>query len=1068
MDSVRLLRKTIQAATVTLRAKQEQSDTMNIRLIVLPILAAAAAYAAPVRLRCEFMDNPMGIDAPAPHLSWQSDNRERNWRQSAYRILVSSSPAAARAGKADVWDSGRRESGESIDIAYAGPALASGRRYYWNVHVWDAKGKMSQGAAPAWWEMGLLAKADWVARWIARRDEEAEDRAGIRLMTVAGQAAPVAGAPRPVLTYRTSVEIKEQPRAAALFVAAADGFKVMLNGRELYSKRSWASFDRQDIADRLAIGRNTVEVAVAARAGRGAGGRGATGPAGVAALLKIVYADGSVERYPSGDRWEARLGSDQEWKPAAIAGEPGAAQGNLPQPAALLRREFAVTKRVEAARLYITALGSYRAFINGARVGQDALTPEFTDYRKRVLYQTYDVASLLVNGRNAIGAMLGDGWFLSGLSERGTRLNFLPAPTRLFAQLRIRYSDGTSDTVVTDGSWKASQSPILHSEIYAGETYDARLEQPGWDKPGFNDARWAPAAMSDAPPGVISAQMTTPARVAMTIQPDSVKPISGGSYVFDMGQNMVGWPVLKVNGPAGTTVRLRTAEILNPDGTLYRDNLRNADATDTYVLRGGGEEIYRPYFTFQGFRYVEVTGYPGTPALDSIRGEVVTSVAGEPAAKIATSSALVNRFWKTGIWGQRGNFLSIPTDCPQRDERFGWTGDAEVFWRTGSYNFDIASFGRQWMRSMVDEQSADGAFTNTVPGVAAAGGDGAPGWGDAGVIVPWTAWIQYGDRSIVEENWAAMERWMNFIQTNNPDFLRRNRTGANFADWLPAGSQTPRDLVATAYWALIADQMSQMAHALGKETDAQRYSALGDNIRAAFRKEFIKEDGTVGSGSQTSYTLALYMKLTPESLAPKLLDNLVKDIEAHDWHLTTGFLGTPFLLFTLADHGRTDVAYRLLLNETYPSWGYMLSKGATTWWERWNGDTGDPAMNSYNHYAFGSVVAWVYRYVTGIDTTPAAPGFKEIVIRPRLDARITQARGEYDSAYGKIVTDWNGAAGGPFSMKVTIPANTTATVYLPAVVNGTVTEGGKPASARREGTEYLIRIGSGSYVFEVR
>jgi len=673
-----------------------------------------------------------------------------------------------------------------------------------------------------------------------------------------------------------------------------------------------------------------------------------------------------------------------------------------------------------------------------------------------------------VNGRNAIGAILGDGWFLSGLTERGTRLNFLPAPTRLVAQMRIAYNDGSSDLVVTDGSWKAAQSPILHSEIYSGETYDARLEQPGWDKPGFNDTRWAPAAISDAPPGLVSSQMAAPAQVTASLKPETVKPLPNGAYVFDMGQNMVGWVALKVNGPAGAVVRLRFAEILNPDGTLYRENLRNADATETYVLRGGGEEIYRPYFTFFGFRYVEVAGYPGAPALDSITGEVVTSVPGEPSARLTTSSSLVDKFWKTGIWGQRGNFLSIPTDCPQRDERLGWTGDAEVFWRTGSYNFDIAAFGRQWMRTVTDEQTADGAFPNTAPVLSAAGGDGAPGWGDAGVIVPWTAWLQYGDKGIIAENWEAMERWMNFIQQNNPNFLRRQRTGANFADWLPAGSQTPRDLVATAYWALVADMMSQMAGVLGRPADASRYSELVKSIRAAFQKEFIKEDGTVGSGSQTPYVLALYMKLAPEPLVPKLVGNLVKDIEAHDGHLTTGFLGTPFLLFTLADHGRTDVAYRLLLNETYPSWGYMLSKGATTWWERWNGDTGDPSMNSFNHYAFGSVVAWVYRYVAGIDTTPAGAGFKEIVVRPRLDARITRARGEYDSAYGKIVTDWNGSAAGPFSLKLTVPANTTARVYLPAAPNARLTEGGRAVNAQREADSYVVQVGSGTYAFQVK
>jgi alpha-L-rhamnosidase len=1033
----------------------------NVRRTLLCLVAASAAFAGPVRLQCEHLDNPLGIDSRVPRLSWQNDSPERNWRQSAYQILVSRS----RGGKADVWDSGKQLSAASLDIPYGGPQLESRKRYYWTVRVWDSHGKMSAAAAPAWWEMGLLTPSDWTAQWIGWKDQLEEDRAGIHWIS-AGPPDPAAPLPRPASFFRWHFDATASPRDVALYAASTAGFQVRINDRLLVSKRDWRSFDRQDITGEIAPGQNTVEIAIPA-----ATGRGAPPAANLAALIKVVDADGKIARYPSGGGWEARFG-DAEWKPATVAGEVGSlpltgVPGNLPQPAALLRHEFTVAKRVQSARLYITALGSYRAFLNGKRVGNDVLTPEFTDYKKRVLYQTYDVGSLVTGGRNAIAAILGDGWFLSGQFVSGVRVFFLPPPPRLLAQLRIDYSDGTHDDIVSDGSWKSAQSPIYHSEIYAGEIYDARLEQPGWDGPGFAEASWAPAVVEPGPQGMVVAGMTAPPRVVATLKPVTVKPIAGGAYIADMGQNMVGWPVLKVNGKAGTRVRMRTAEVLNGDGTLYRDNLRSADATDTYVLRGGGEEVYRPHFTFQGFRYVELTGFPGTPTPDSLSGEVVSSLGGEPSGRITTSSELVNRFWKTGIWGQRGNFLSIPTDCPQRDERQGWTGDAEVFWRTGSYNFDILSFGRQWMRSMVDDQTADGVFANTVP-VVESFGDGAPGWGDAGVIVPWTAWMQYGDKAILEENWAAMQRWMDFIQTANPNFLRRNRTGANFADWLPAGSQTPNDLVATAYWALIARQMADIAQALGKDSDAQRYRELGTHIRAAFQKEFIKDDGTVGSGSQTSYVLALYMNLAADAQVPTVVNKLVKDIEAHDWHLTTGFLGTPFLLFTLADHDRTDIAYRLLLNETYPSWGYMLSKGATTWWERWNGDTGDPAMNSYNHYAFGSVMAWVYRYLVGIDTTSSGPGFHEIVIHPHLDARITKARGEYESVYGKIVADWNGTAAGPFTLAVTVPANTSAKVYLPAAENTKVTEGGKAVKAAKEGANYVVEIGSGSYAFQVK
>jgi alpha-L-rhamnosidase len=407
-------------------------------------------------------------------------------------------------------------------------------------------------------------------------------------------------------------------------------------------------------------------------------------------------------------------------------------------------------------------------------------------------------------------------------------------------------------------------------------------------------------------------------------------------------------------------------------------------------------------------------------------------------------------------------------------------GDAGVFWRTGSYNFDIASFSQKFIQDIVDGQNRQGAFSNVSPNTLPSSADeseepppgsdrvGAPGWGDAGVIVPWTTWVQYGDKAVIEENWNAMQRWMDFIQSRNPDFLRKNGVGPNFADWLAPDTHTDKDLLATAYWALIAQMMSQMARAVGKDADAKRDDDVVKNIRVAFQKAYIKDDGQVGTGTQTSYVVALYTKMAPTDLEPLLVDKLVKDIEARNWHLSTGFLGTPFFLFTLADHGRSDVAYRLLLNDTYPSWGYMLSKGATTWWERWNGDTGDPAMNSYNHYAFGSVMAWVYRYAAGIDTTPDSPGFKEIIIHPHIDASMTSARLEYESIYGKIISDWKGTPAGPFVLNVVIPANTTAKVFVPAIVGARLTENGGPLDTKPEDGSYVVRIGSGTYSFEMK
>lgn len=1021
------------------------------------LLSALLLQARPVRLRCEYLDSPLGIDVERPSLSWQSDNPQRNWRQSAYEILVATRADLLAKGKADVWDSGKVTSDESVGVTYAGPELRSRHRYYWTVRVWDAHGHASQPAEAAFWEMGLLTRSDWSAKWIHwQNPEDAADRSGIRWIWAPGQD-PQRVAPGVQAVFHLDFDVAEPPQRAALFLIAHGDWKASVNGHDAGAKPHWNQFDRRDIGAFLVPGRNSIDITVGVpqppEFGAGAAPRNTPQPAGLAALLKITRPNGMIERIGTSDRWQVQSPGDPNPQPAAVIGSLSDASaainlGPLPQPAALLRKDLTVTKRVRQARVYVTALGAYQMYINGDRVGRDLLTPGFTEFAKRLQYQTYDVTSLIVSGRNAVGVILGDGWFGSAISWTAQHFKLLP-PTRLLAQIEIEYADGAHDRINTDESWKASQSPVLHSEIYAGETYDARLEQPDWNKAGFDDSTWSPATIADPYEGTLSAQIDTPPRVVMTIKPEKVHPLPDGSYVFDMGQNMVGWVALKVRGAPGTTVRLRFAEILNPDGTIYTTNLRNADATDTYTLGPGGAGIFTPRFTFHGFRYVEVSGYPGTPSLADISGEVVSSLQGEPAATVVTSSELVNRMWKVGIWGQRGNFLSVPTDCPQRDERLGWMADAAVFWRTGSYNFDIAPFTHKWMRDVLDAQLPNGAFTNVSPNIGVGEIEGAPGWGDAGVIVPWTTWVQYGDREVIDRNWDAMQRWMRFIEDANPNFLRRQKVGPDFADWLAPDRTTPKDLVDTAYWALIAEMMSQMASATGKPVDAKRYSELYEKIRSAFQTAYVKDDGTVGNGTQTSYVLALEMKLLPQPLETAAVQKLVANIEAHNWHLTTGFLGTPFLLFVLSEHGRTDVAYRLLLTETYPSWGYMLSKGATTWWERWNGDTGDPAMNSYNHYAFGSVVAWVYRCVAGIDTVPSGPGFHEIVIHPRPDSRMTSARGEYDSVYGKIVTEWNGTPAGPFTLKVTIPANTSAKVIL---ADGAC----------------VVRIGSGTYSFKMK
>jgi len=1050
--------------------------TRRERALLIFLTLTLAAHAVPVHLRCESVSNPLGIDVANPHLSWQSDSTERNWVQTAYQIVVSTSPSPALDASAEVWDSGKITSAESVGITYGGRKLEPRTRYYWSVRVWDANGQSSQASETAWWETGLLNQA-WKAKWIAWKNPEQESELdGVRWIWVAGQDA-LKVAPKVVAEFRFDLDLTQKPREATLFLLARGSFVAKVNGHEVGTKSDWSEFEREDIAQQLVVGKNLVEINVTALEPDNPTPQPATKTvtAALAGLLKIADSDGRNTRIPINEAWSGRLASTPTWQPVVVAGNLSDSHfgkilpGSLPQPAVLLRKRFSVSKPVKTARLYATALGSYRMFLNNERVGHDILTPDFTDYSRRVLYQTYDVTSLVAAGSNAIGAILGNGWFGSGMTWQGKPFSFLPPPTRLLAQLEIEYVDGTRDVVATDESWLGAPSPIRRSEIYAGEFYDARLEQADWAKASFDDSAWSPALTAAAPSIAVVGQVSAPVHVTQTITPVAVMPLANGTYVFDMGQNMVGWVRLKASGPAGTQIRLRFAEILSPDGSIYRDNLRNADATDAFILAGRGEETYTPLFTFHGFRYVEVTGYPGVPTTAALTGEVINSLNGGPTGTLVTSSDLINRMWKIGLWGQRGNFLSIPTDCPQRDERLGWMGDAGVFWRTGTFNFDIEAFSHKFLSDITDAQTKDGAFTNVSPDLLRPdGSEGAPGWGDAGVILPWTVWLQYGDKQAITDNWKAMEGWMDFIAKANPNFLRTKGVGPNYADWLAPDDRTPKDLLATSYWALIAGMMVDMARATDNKEAVERYTALNENIRKAYQATYIKDNGEVVGGTQTAYVVTLYMKLAPPALEATMVNRLVADIESRGWHLSTGFLGTPFLLFTLADHGRADVAYRLLLNETYPSWGYMLSKGATTWWERWNGDTGDPGMNSYNHYAFGSVMAWVYRSVAGIDTNVDGAGYREIVVHPVLDPRVTHARGEYDSVYGRIVSDWNAKPGESFSLNLTIPANTRAKIYLPAIPNAKVMEDKHPVEARPESGSLMVQLGSGSYHLEVR
>jgi len=1076
-----------------------------LALIVLAAIGSAvgtwlfrrwpARRTLPAALRCESMYEPLGIDALQPRLSWQVADAGRGTKQFAYEIRVASSVANLSRGSSNVWDSGRVESSDSVNVAYGGPALASRKRYYWQVRVWDQSGHASDYSQPSWWEMGLLSPEDWKAKWISRdapllRGDYESRPQWIWAADDKALTKPTVGKRE----FRETVTLASKPKAAILYITAKDNVEAWVNGKNVLEESpvnkfsgphdSWTYFREVPVAN-LVPGANSIAVEATVLSPDSPSDPNF---AAVIAMLRVEMQDGSTQRFVSGPGWKTNPGKvpatwleekfdDSKWPHVALVAEIGDEKFGIPWPAApvaLYRREFQATKAVHSARIYSTALGTYQLFLNGKRVGDDVLAPGWTDYRKRLPYQVYDVTSQIRSGNNAIGAILADGWYAGALSWLKTRFNFGTPPDRFIAQLEIDYADGSHDSVWTDGSWKSAPSAILSSDLYDGETYDATREQPGWDQPGFSEKSWEWVAIGAAPKTAIVAQDFQPIREHEILKSKSVTNPAAGAYVFDLGQNMVGWARLHVSGPKGTKIRLRFGEVLQPDGKLYTENLRGAFATENYVLGGQHDEVIEPHFTFHGFRYVELSGFPGVPSKDAIEG-VAFYTSAPFTAQLHTGNWLVNQLWSNILWGQRGNFLSVPTDCPQRDERLGWMGDAEVFWRAASFNADLEAFSQKFTTDIRDAQSAAGAYADVSPRLGSVIGESVAGWADAGIVIPWTAYVQYRDVRILEENWSAMEKWMGYLRSANPKYLWLHKRGNDYADWLAIGSETPKDLIATAYWAYDATLMRRMALALGKQADAQKYGELFEKIRAAFQKAFVKPNGIVGSGSQTSYVLALHMNLLSPEQRSLAVQKLVDDIVGHDYHLTTGFLGTPYILLELSDSGHSDTAYKLLLQTTFPSWGYMIEHGATTMWERWNGDQmlADPGMNSFNHYAYGAVAEWLYRYAAGIDTSNDDVGFHRIVLHPQFSRELGEMNATYDSVYGPIHSEWK-VSGGTTTWIVGIPANTTALLQFPVGPQTKITENGKDIGAdvtiklvKTERSTSIYEIGSGSYSFTI-
>ncbi|ARS26140.1 alpha-L-rhamnosidase [Sphingomonas sp. KC8] len=1030
------------------------------------------AQMAVVDMRVCALVEPLALADHIPYFSWKLAAAPGS-QQAAFRVIVARAEADLANHQKLVWDSGRIASTNGCRIKYSGPAMPARTRLWWRVEIWDAHHREPTISRPSFWETGLVSPDDWSAQWLACETEAArlDRKAGINW--ISGSGAMAVGQER---YYRTTIQ-PDDPTTAELFLSGTELSGLWLNGQPLVADQDdpvrWTRMARYRLV--LPRGRNVIAAAV-----KRASGFEAQPPA-LAAILRLggpqgprlTTAQGWTTSLTATPGWLTTAFNDTLWETAVPAAKKPVGEPWPAYSAVLLRHGFDVARPVRSAHLHATALGVYDAWINGSRVGDARMAPQSTDTSRRILFQTYDVTAMLHQGANAIGLCVGDGWYGSEYSA-GPRFAFGPAPCRVRAQLEITYEDGSTQVIASGEGWKTASSPILASEIYDGEAYDARLEQSGWTTASFADAGWRPAEIADTPDIAIDPQLSPPIRVTRVLKPVTITTVQPGIHVFDFGQNFAGWPRLRVRGDAGTRIEMRFSETLKASGEIDQSNLRTAAARDIYILKGEGEEVWEPRFTYHGFRYVELRGLPYPPTAETLQG-LVGHIDLPITGTFRVGDPVIQRFWQNSVWSQRSNFFGLPTDCPQRDERLGWMGDAEVFWPAAAYNMDIEAYTARVMGDMRRGQSKSGGFPDVIPPFMPGMILSSPGWADAGIILPYTAWRQYGGTGVIEDNWAAMERYMAWILDKNPDHRWVKSRGADYGDWLavdakqPGDATTPKDLIGTAFWAADARMMAEMAIAIGKPGEASGYHALFERIRSAFLNSYVDGDGRIGNGSQTGYVLAIRFGLLSPEARLEAGRRLAADIAARGNKLSTGFLGTPHILDALAASGQERTAITLLLQREYPSWGYMVEQGATTMWERWNSDRGDVSMNSYNHYAFGAIGDFLFRRIAGIEALE--PGFSRVRIAPILDPRLRTAGADYMSSAGLIRTNWRYDKGASV-LDVTLPANMTGEVVLTASPRQIALDGRPLAShqlaklVQAKGAT-TIEIGAGHHRFAI-
>jgi len=1076
----------------------------------------------------EHETNPMGIGVTQPRFSWKLISNRPGEVQTAYEIRAASSADAL--SKPDLWDSGKVKSDQSVLVQWAGKPLGSRAMVYWQVRIWDKAGKDSAWSDPAWFELGILDPAsEWKGKWITidlpRYDMLGGELAQASWITPGASQTQTIGA-------RTVVNLPDdaQIQSASIDVAAEGLIALYVNGK---ATRQGASSHTApfyaDFGNELKPGKNVI--AISSLAVRGARGGGTAIKNAIAAHAVIELASGQHIDVVTDGTWKSSVVDlvgdwsspdfdDSSWQTATVEGPYSdtppirSADGTI-GPGRYLRKTFTLKGPVAKARLYATALGVYEASINGKLVTDDQFTPGWTDYFKRVMVQTYDVTKLLAPGQtNTLGALLADGWFAGRLGWMGPQQYAAVADHPSFnAQLEITYADGSTDTIATDDSWKGGGGELVGSDQQLGEVWDAR-RAVDWQANSFDDSGWKNASVEDHSKIELDPQLGPPVRKLMELTPKKITEV-GGTWVVDFGQNMVGHIRLTGAAPAGTQVEVLHGEMLNADGSVYNENLRQAISLDTFIFRGtGSPETFEPKFTFHGFRYAQISGYPGQLTPDEIRGIVVGSDTPDTGT-FSCSDPDVNQLFSNIRWGQRGNYLSVPTDCPQRDERQGWMGDAQVFAPTATYNADVAGFFTKWMVDVDDGQltggNNDGAFCQTSPRVAN-NGPGYPIWGDAGVIVPWVMYTSYGDKKFLEANYDHMARWVDYCQSHSTNLLESGGVGDNLAPLaggtgrggpggapgagtgrFGAGTQpttapggrrgfggggfgafggvgTITANLDNCYFAHSAWIVSKAAALLGKTDDAAKYDKLYHDIVAAYDKQYLKPDGTMTPGDQSTYVVALSFGMIPDNLHDAVVRQLTDDVTAKG-HLSTGFVGVGFLEPVLTVIGRKDLAYQLLLTDTYPSWLFPVKEGATTIWERWDGWTPEKGfqtstMNSFNHYSLGAVGKWLYSGAAGIGVDEQSPGFKHFILAPQFSDKFSYLKATFNSPYGEIASGWT-LDNGKVSYDATVPPNSSATLTLPATGGDLQISGDPVGKTSVDGTNTLIELPAGTYHFSL-